>query len=554
MNQLQPLSVQAPGFYGLNKQQSATSLDSNWATEADNCVIDETGRIAARKGWTQTTTTPLGSTPNIEQLFEWVDSSGTSVIVSAAGSKLYTGTTTLTEKTGSLTITDDNWKFANFNGNVVGYQDGHDPIFKDGSGNFTKLLLEHTAWTANTAQALKSAVRATSDNNLYFECTTSGTTHATTEPTWDTTVGNTTSDGTVVWTTRQLQQSNEVLAAYGRLWTTDGTVIHYSDLLIPWDNNGASGGSIDLKSVWVYGMDQVTAIAAFNGFLVIFGKHSIVVYSGADDPNTMALSEQVQGIGCIARDSIQDIGTDLLFLSDTGVRSLGRTIQEKSMPFTDVSRNNRDFLMELVRAEDASLIRTVYHEPDAVYLLTLPTSGFTFCFDTRRPLEDRSLRMTSWTSINPKSMISTRSDKLYIGKAGVIGEYAGYLDNATTYLMTYRSSWNNQGSNQIKFPKKIRAIVSNGLGYQVTFYWAFDYSDSGSTRTAPALSNATLSEYNVSEFNIAEFSGGTLLGTVDVNAGSNGEYLQFGWSVTINEKPISFQKVDMYFKLGRYNR
>jgi hypothetical protein len=33
-----------------------------------------------------------------------------------------------------------------------------------------------------------------------FKCTGAGTTHATTEPTWDTTPGNTTSDGTATWT------------------------------------------------------------------------------------------------------------------------------------------------------------------------------------------------------------------------------------------------------------------------------------------------------------------------------------------------------------------
>ncbi len=553
MNPLQPLSVQAPGFYGLNKQQSATTLDSNWATDAENCVIDETGRIAARNGFSQVTDTPISGSPDIEQLFEWVDASGTSVIISAANSKLYSGTTTLTEKTGSVTITDDNWKFQNFNGNLVGYQSGHDPIFKDGSGNFTKLLLEHTAWTSTTAKSLKAAVRATSDNNLYFEVTSSGTTGGS-EPTWNTTIGGETTDNDITWTTRSLGQSDEALAAYGRVWTTDGTVIHYTDLLIPWDNNGASGGSIDLKSVWVYGIDQVVALAAFNGNLIIFGEHSITVYSGADDPSNMVLVEQIQGIGCIARDSIQDIGTDILFLSDTGIRSLQRSIQNGSMPFNDVSRNNRDYLMSFVRSENKALIRSVYHEPDAFYLLTIPTLGFTFCFDTRRPLEDGSLRTTTWTSIDPKAMISTRNDKLYLGKAGLIGEYSTYLDNATTYLMLYRSSWNNQESNQIKIAKKIRAIVAGGYGYAVNFYWAFDYNDAGFSSQSAVRTNANIAEYGIAEYGIAEYSGGSLLATVEVHANRSGEYLQFGWNVTIDQQPISFQKVDLYFKLGRYNR
>jgi hypothetical protein len=59
-----------------------------------------------------------------------------------------------------------------------------------------------TAWAANTAYASGAYVfppDPVTDPHV-FKCTTAGTSHATTEPTWDTTPGNTTSDGTVTWT------------------------------------------------------------------------------------------------------------------------------------------------------------------------------------------------------------------------------------------------------------------------------------------------------------------------------------------------------------------
>ena len=91
-----PLSVNAPGFFGLNKQQSAASLPPGWATTANNCIIDDDGRIAARQGWSQVTSSPISGTPDVEMLHEYLDDSGTSIIVSAANSKLYSGTSTLT--------------------------------------------------------------------------------------------------------------------------------------------------------------------------------------------------------------------------------------------------------------------------------------------------------------------------------------------------------------------------------------------------------------------------------------------------------------------------
>lgn len=56
------------------------------------------------------------------------------------------------------------------------------------------------AWTQNTAYSLGDSVIPTTPNGYRYECTTAGTSHATTEPTWGTTLNGTTSDGTVVWT------------------------------------------------------------------------------------------------------------------------------------------------------------------------------------------------------------------------------------------------------------------------------------------------------------------------------------------------------------------
>ena len=47
--QIQTFSITAPGFYGLNTQDSSLDLASGFALNAINCVIDQYGRIGARK-------------------------------------------------------------------------------------------------------------------------------------------------------------------------------------------------------------------------------------------------------------------------------------------------------------------------------------------------------------------------------------------------------------------------------------------------------------------------------------------------------------------------
>jgi len=63
-------------------------------------------------------------------------------------------------------------------------------------------MLKGTAWVAATAYALDDTVVPTAglENGFKYVCTTAGTSHATTEPTWPTTEGATVTDGTVVWT------------------------------------------------------------------------------------------------------------------------------------------------------------------------------------------------------------------------------------------------------------------------------------------------------------------------------------------------------------------
>lgn len=71
----------------------------------------------------------------------------------------------------------------------------------DTSATITPVIAVSGTWTANHAYALGACVLANSD---VFQATTSGTSHATTEPTWSgkTATGDTITDGTVVWTNR----------------------------------------------------------------------------------------------------------------------------------------------------------------------------------------------------------------------------------------------------------------------------------------------------------------------------------------------------------------
>lgn len=505
--QLQNITVAAPGFAGLNTQDSPIGVDPSFAAVADNCVIDKLGRIGARKGWEAVSTngsSVLGSSRGIEMVYEYIDNSGDKRIISAGNNKLFTGTTTLTDATPTgYTPTANNWKAVTLNDHVYLFQRDHEYVLgTDHGGSF--VLEEHSAHSHATGTA---------------------------------------------------PEANEVLAAYGRLWAADITgnkhTVYWSDTLNGHHWTGGTSGSLDVTTVWPTGFDEITALAAHNGFLIIFGKKSILVYSGASSPASMTLTDTVEGVGCIARDSVQHTGTDILFLSETGVRSFGRTIQEKSMPMRDISKNVRTDLLNLVSLQ-TNPIKSLYSSEEAFYLLTLPDSNTVYCFDMRTALPDGSQRATTWSGMYPLSFAVLEGGEIYIGISSGIVEYKGYMDGAVKYEMRYFSNPMDFGNtSNLKFLKKFNMTIIGGQNTPTTLNWGYDYTESY-TKQAFTFGSSNIGEYGVSEYNTtAEYTSSILINTPKVNTSGSGEVVTIGIEAEVNGAAFSIQKIDIHALLGR---
>jgi hypothetical protein len=536
-SQLQTASIAAPGFYGLNTQESSITLSSGFALKAQNCVIDKYGRIGARRGWTAlntTVNTDLGAANPVEFLFEVVTGGGTEVL-SAGNNKLFVGSTTMTTKTvrnadnsgnATYTITANNWQGAalsygdvsDFQPHVYLAQTGHPMLV------WHELPISGGAFDAHDSGTF-GFQRVGDDAKLPSNHSTS-----TFAPSW-------------------------VLSAYGRIWcggiSGDTQTVYFSDLLAGTDFKNGSAGYLNLQEVLPNG-DPVVAAAAHNGYIIFFGRRNTAIYANPLDTASLTLVEVITNVGCIARDSVQSIGTDVLFLSDAGVRSLQRVIQEKSLPMRDISKNVRDDLMSAVASEtDLTKIKSIYYERDAIYLLTLPTSKFVYCFDTRAALQDNSMRVTIWDSIEPKAFVVTQDKNLLIGKPGYIGKYFGHSDNGTVYRLQYYTNYFDfDAATSLKILKKIGWVLIGGTNQSVAVKWGFDYSE-GYQATTYNLDTATVYEYGIGEYNIAEYSSGIVLDRFSVNAGGQGTVMQLGLEADINGNPLSIQKIDVGIKQGK---
>ena len=505
--QLQNITVAAPGFAGLNTQDSPINIDPSFASIADNCVIDQLGRIGARKGWEEVSTngsSVLGSSRGIEMVYEFIDNSGDKRVLSAGNNKIFTGTTTLTDVTPTgYTPTANNWKVVTLNDHAYMFQRDHEPV----------LATDH----AGTFEVEEMSAHS----------------HSTGTP----------------------PEANEVLAAYGRLWVADVTgnkhTVYWSDTLNGHHWTGGTTGSLDVTTVWPTGFDEITALAAHNGFLIIFGKKSILVYSGASSPASMTLTDTIEGVGCIARDSVQHTGTDILFLSETGVRSFGRTIQEKSMPMRDISKNVRTDLINLVQLQ-TNAIKSLYSSEEAFYVLTLPDSNMVYCFDMRTPLPDGSQRATTWSGMYPLSFAVLEDGEIYIGLSSGIVKYEGYMDGTNKYEMRYFSNPMDFGNtSNLKFLKKFNLTIIGGQNTPTTLNWGYDYT-ANYTKQAFTFGSANIAEYGLAEYNTTgEYTSSILINTPKVNTSGSGEVVTIGLEAEVNGAPFSIQRIDIHALLGR---
>ena len=495
--QIQQLSLVAPAFRGLNTQDSPIDLDPSFALVADNCVVDQSGRLGARKGNAVITTdkTVLGS-DDISSMWQFTTRAGSDYFFSAGNNKIMTGTTTLVDATpAAYTITADHWQIDQFNDAVYFFQRDHAPLVADNTGTVTAL-----------------------------------------------------GGGA--------PEANCVLSAFGRLWAADVTgnrhTIYWSDTLIgnAW-TTGASG-SIDLTNVWPTGYDNVVGLASHNNFLVVFGETSILLYQGADDPSTMTLADEINGIGCIARDSIKGIGTDLLFLSREGLRSLGRTIQEKSVAIGDLSRNIKNEIQLSSVSTPSEQITAAFMPTENLYVLSYPLRQIAYAFDVRQPLETGAYRVTRWTQITHTAYHTDNDGTVYIGSDAGIGTHSGFLEKGNSYQMFFQSPQLSFGdTSRLKMLKNISAIFIGGGNTAVTVKWGYGFTSEFKSKAFTIAGGSAVAYFGESEFNIAEFSTGTTADVFNAKANGSGTILNIALEAKINGSSLSIQGFNIQTLLGK---
>lgn len=515
--------IAAPGFRGLNTQDSPVGMDISFASIADHCVIDQFGRIASRKGFQLLTGNPevLGNSwAQITYIF--TSRAGVEYLFVCGNKKIFIQEQVAPFDLIELTlpvdyvITEDNWMIQTLADVVYFVQANHAPL------KFTPTVSETALeeWTEQPAPG---------------------------------TPGN----------------PNVSLTAWGHQFCAafDGnkSLVTWSDFLIgDIYATGLSSGSIDLTEVWPTGWDEVVNMYAHNNFLVIFGHQSIVVFQMPDTgPIYMTLSDTVIGLGLVARDTVVGTGNDVFFLDATGVRSLGRTIQEKSVPIGDVSVNVRSDLQKAIKQSVPENIKATYHPDEAFYGVFFPDINTSFIFDTRQALENGALRPTRWPNLKIRNSTRSKDKTQYFCGRGGVYLYQNSddispdpTDNVTLIttpipMRYYTNPQTFDMPSNLKFPKQLDITMIGSTELYLDVYWYFDYAIDANVNNY-FRTGGVRAEYNISEYTVGEYSGAeTLLSVETFNLWGNGRNVRFGFEATVTGTPLSIQELNIQTLVGR---
>jgi len=507
--QLLPIDAVTPGVRGLNLQQKGTILDPVWATNALNCVLDDARRLAARNGYSVTSTTAITSSPDVEAIHEYLQGDGTvEMLVSwngGIGNSL--SDPEGNDVSGAVTDADGRWWFQNFNNKVIGFQHGQKPIVYSGS---TFATITESSGTAPT-----------SHNGIG-------------------------------------------LCAFGRVWAldSDGQTIKYTATLDEADWGGAGAGSIDMSNVWTGGMDEVTAIAAFNGSFVVFGRNHIVIWDDSQgsqlgiSPTQLVVIDVIEGTGCKSHWTLQAIGeTDLVFLSRNGLQSLGRVVFEKSNPIANVSKYVRDDFLTDIALEDDLDLRSAYSPEEGFYLLSVPVQKTTYVFDIRNKFKDEEGELifpcTTW-DLFPTAFCVRQNGDILFGSPGEVWTYGADSDNGDLIRYEYASPWMDLGEelgNRLKMLKRIGSIlfVRNNAG--IEYKWATDFRENDQA-ISRAINDPSASEWNIAEWALGEWSGGLFLQIIKVPARGVGQYYRIKIETSVTGQ-FALQQLELFTKIGR---
>lgn len=247
----------------------------------------------------------------------------------------------------------------------------------------------------------------------------------------------------------------------GRMWLIDSNnkmTTYYSALDNPHDLTTAdNAGYIDFTLVMPQG-DTLTDIASYASYIVFFFRNNILIYSGTSPISTgdFAIYQHIQDTGVVGPNTVSNLGSDLLFLSPTGVKTISQVANTGSMEIGDLSELIDQDIMDSVKANTSEIYSACHNKKQAWYMLLVGTTVYIYAYQYK-----------AWSRIIPPNattakilcMFTSQDGQVYMGGQDYLFKY-GASDSVFTFngvnpALEWQTGWFKITDAKMCFPRTL---------------------------------------------------------------------------------------------------
>lgn len=229
------------------------------------------------------------------------------------------------------------------------------------------------------------------------------------------------------------KKATAILTVKSKVYATFGSVLNFSAIQAPtdWGSGTGSGDGFINMSNQSAGSEVLTGIGRYQNYMAVFGRRNTQIWYLDPDPLQNVQRQVIPEIGTFAPKSIVNFGDiDIVFLSDTGVRSLRARDASNQAGVSDIGTPVDDEIIQYVRTltdAERAAAAAVLDPVDGRYIVAIGRRAYAFSYYP-------SSRISSWSRYELPGQVDnwvSMDGKLYARTGDTIYLYGG--DDGQTY-------------------------------------------------------------------------------------------------------------------------
>ncbi len=202
-----------------------------------------------------------------------------------------------------------------------------------------------------------------------------------TEPVWPTDIGSMVQDGTINWKaiSRRVEdekcpQSKVVAIIASKVFAADKDIVRFSATANPLDWSSADDAGYLPTGLQQANANDIAVLAPYRANLAPMNASSFQNWQVDPDPASMALVDQMDGIGSIWPKAAVGVSNDLFYLSQQGVRTIGIANAAENLAAGDVGAPIDVLVQQAMLYADRNGTKPLatYYPGAGQYLLAFP--------------------------------------------------------------------------------------------------------------------------------------------------------------------------------------